>query len=148
MLSKTCEYALRALIYLAKHSSENKSITIKEISQSIDSPELFIAKILQQLCRDHFVQSRKGRSGGYYLLNHQLETNLSQIIIAVDGDRLFTGCGLGLHECSETSPCPIHHKYKGVREKIFMLYQSTYLKEFKENENFYVLKVLNEKNFI
>ncbi|MHA6696215.1 RrF2 family transcriptional regulator [Chryseobacterium sp. A321] len=148
MLSKTCEYALRALIYLAKHSNENEKINIKEISQNIDSPELFIAKILQQLCRENFVQSTKGRSGGYYLANHQLETNLAQIIKAIDGEKLFTGCGLGLYECSESSPCPIHHKYKGAREKIFLLYQSTYLKEFKENENYYVLKVSSEKNLI
>ncbi len=145
MLSKTCEYALRALIYLAKHSNENRKINIKEISKNIDSPQLFIAKILQQLCRENFVLSSKGRTGGYYLSKHQLETNLAQIIKAVDGDKLFTGCGLGLQECSETSPCPIHHKYKGAKEKIFLIYQSTYLKEFKENENYYVLKVPAKK---
>ncbi len=141
MLSKTCEYALRALIYLAKNSSLDSKINIKEIAKNIDSPELFVAKILQQLCREHFVESTKGRSGGYYLTNDQLETNLAQIIVAMDGDKMFKGCGLGLHTCSENSPCPIHHKYKDARAQICQIYETTYLKEFRTTKEFYVLRL-------
>lgn len=59
MFSKTCEYAIRALIYIAQKSKDGNRIGIKEIASGIDSPEYFIAKILQDLSRKNFVQSAK-----------------------------------------------------------------------------------------
>ncbi len=60
MFSKTCEYALRALIYIAQQSKNDGRVGIKDIAKSINSPEHFIAKILQDLSRKGFVQSVKG----------------------------------------------------------------------------------------
>ena len=71
MFSKTCEYAIRALIFIAQKSKDGSRISIKDISSGIDSPEYFIAKILQDLSRKGFVQSAKGgirrRSPGRHL---------------------------------------------------------------------------------
>jgi AraC-like DNA-binding protein len=67
MFSKTCEYALRALIYIAQQSKNDSRVGIKDISKSINSPEHFIAKILQDLSRKGFVQSVKGPNGGFYM---------------------------------------------------------------------------------
>ena len=67
MFSKTCEYAIRALIFIAQKSKDRSRISIKDISSGIDSPEYFIAKILQDLSRKGFVQSAKGPNGGFYM---------------------------------------------------------------------------------
>ena len=46
MLTKTCEYAIRAMIYVAQQSKDGQMIPIKEVAEKIDSPQLFIGKIL------------------------------------------------------------------------------------------------------
>ena len=116
MFSKTCEYAIRAMIFIAQKTKEGRRVGIKEIAKGIDSPEHFIAKILQELSRKGLLQSAKGPNGGFYLDNDSLDQPLADIVRAVDGDKIFQGCGLGLKQCSETHPCPIHHEFKKIRK--------------------------------
>lgn len=118
MFSKTCEYALRALIYITQQTKDGGRIGIKDISSGIDSPEYFIAKILQDLSRKGFVQSAKGPTGGFYLDNVSLNRSLADIVKEMDGDKIFTGCALGLKECSETHPCPVHNEFKAIRNNL------------------------------
>ena len=118
MFSKTCEYALRALIYITQQTKEGGRIGIKDIASGIDSPEYFIAKILQDLSRKGFVQSAKGPTGGFYLDDISLNRSLADIVKEMDGDKIFTGCALGLKECSETHPCPVHNEFKHIRNNL------------------------------
>ena len=46
MFSKTCEYGIKAVLYIASQSLENKRVKIGDIVQNIDSPEAFTSKIL------------------------------------------------------------------------------------------------------
>ncbi len=119
MFSKTCEYAIRAMIFIAQKTREGDRIGIKDIARGIDSPEHFIAKILQELSRKGIVQSAKGPNGGFYLDNVSMNRSLADIVRAVDGDKIFRGCGLGLRQCSESQPCPIHHEFKKIRLGLF-----------------------------
>lgn len=132
MFSKTCEYAIRAMIFIAQKSKDGNKVGIKEIAKGIDSPEHFIAKILQDLGRKRLLQSLKGPNGGFYLDAESLECSLADIVKVVDGDKLFTGCGLGLKQCSESHPCPIHHEFKAVRKGIQQMLENAKLGEFTE----------------
>lgn len=132
MFSKTCEYAIRAMIFIAQKSKDGNKVGIKEIAKGIDSPEHFIAKILQDLGRRRLLQSVKGPNGGFYLDEEALECSLADIVKVVDGDKLFTGCGLGLKQCSETHPCPIHNEFKLVRKGIQTMLENAKLGEFME----------------
>ncbi|MFT4023236.1 MAG: Rrf2 family transcriptional regulator [Flavihumibacter sp.] len=118
MFSKTCEYAIRAIIFIAQKTRDGGRVSVKEVAKGIDSPEYFIAKILQELGRKGLVQSVKGPTGGFYLDHAALNRSLADIVRAVDGDRIFSGCGLGLKQCSESRPCPIHHQFKSVRKQL------------------------------
>ena len=118
MFSKTCEYAIRALIFIAQKSKDGSRVGIKDISAGIDSPEYFIAKILQDLSRKGFVQSAKGPTGGFYLDSVSLNRSLAEIVKEMDGDKIFSGCALGLKECSETHPCPVHNEFKHIRNNL------------------------------
>lgn len=133
MFSKTCEYAIRALIYIAQQSKDGLKVSIKDIALGIDSPEHFIAKILQQLSRKGFVKSVKGPNGGFYMEADELKINLATIVREIDGDRLFTGCGLGLKACSELHPCPIHNDFKVIKEKLMIMLESSQIKFFVDN---------------
>lgn len=132
MFSKTCEYAIRAMIFIAQGSQDGNKVSIKAISKGIDSPEHFIAKILQDLSRRGFVQSVKGPNGGFYLNDESMGCSLADVVKAVDGNKIFSGCGLGLSQCSETHPCPIHHKFKKIRNEINQMLEEAKLGEFNE----------------
>ena len=132
MFSKTCEYAIRAMIYIAQQSKKQQKSGIKEIALAINSPESFMAKIMQNLTRNGLVQSSKGPNGGFYLEKHHLQCSLADIVKIVDGDQLFSGCGLGLNQCSELQPCPIHNEFKNVRKTIYKMLQKAKLSEFSE----------------
>lgn len=131
MLSKTCEYAIRAMIFIAQTSKDGRKAGIKEISKGIDSPEHFTAKILQDLSKKRIVQSMKGPNGGFFLDAYDLEnTSIAQIVEAIDGDNLFVGCGLGLKRCSETHPCPLHNDFKKIRNELRTMLENAKLCTF------------------
>ena len=132
MFSKTCEYALRAMLFVGQKSRDGNRTGIREIAEGIDSPEYFIAKVLQELSRKRLIQSQKGPAGGFYLDKKGMECSLADIVKAIDGDKIFLGCGLGLRECSEKKPCPIHNEFKKIRKEIYDMLQSARLNEFNE----------------
>lgn len=130
MFSKTCEYAIKASIYIASQSLENKRVGIKEIAQEIASPEAFTAKILQVLSKNHIVDSIKGPNGGFEIQATKMRTTLlAQIVKAVDGDNIFISCGLGLKNCSAKNPCPLHNQFAKIRNDITILLESTNLED-------------------
>jgi len=130
MFSKTCEYAIRAVIFIAQQTKQGSRIGIKEIAKGIDSPEYFIAKILQDLSRKGYVQSAKGPTGGFFLNDENLNQSLSEIVREMDGDKIFTGCALGLKECSEMHPCPIHNEFKNIRIKLKNMLENSRIVDF------------------
>jgi Rrf2 family protein len=133
MFSKACEYAIRAIIFIAQKSQAGERTGIKDIAKGIDSPEPFLAKILQDMSRKGLVQSVKGPNGGFYLEGESLKTTLAEVVTAIDGDKLFTGCGLGLKACSEKKPCPIHDEFKIIRRKIQSMLETTTVGEFNKS---------------
>lgn len=136
MFSKTCEYGLRAVIFIAQESKVDKRVSIINISNAIDSPSAFTAKILQQLTKNKIVQSIKGPNGGFYIDKKNLKNiALSDIVKVLDGDTIYTGCGLGLHQCNEKKPCPLHFKFKEIREELKEMLEKTTLLELSNDEN-------------
>ncbi|MEQ7799930.1 Rrf2 family transcriptional regulator [Pedobacter sp. ASV1-7] len=135
VFSKTCEYAIRSVFFIAHRTASGNKVGIKEIATGIDSPEHFLAKILQDLSRKGIVQSAKGPNGGFYMEETALKRPLADVVEAVDGKSIFTGCGLGLAYCSETNPCPLHHEFKAIRNQLRDLLEQTMIKDFSENLN-------------
>jgi Rrf2 family iron-sulfur cluster assembly transcriptional regulator len=130
MFSKTCEYGIRAAIIIASESYQDNRIGLKEIAKKIDSPEAFTAKILQILSKNNIINSIKGVGGGFEIPKETLsQIKLIQIVSAIDGDSVFTGCGLGLSHCSEIHPCPVHDKFKEIRNGLTEMLENTNLEE-------------------
>jgi len=130
MFSKACEYGIKASIFIAISSYEGKRVSPKEISKEIDSPQAFTAKILQDLVRHNIINSVKGAYGGFEIdKNNIASIKLSQIVNAIDGDKIYKGCGLGLHTCDEDHPCPVHDKFKIVRTELKDMLETTNLEQ-------------------
>lgn len=131
MFSKACEYGIKATLYIAQQAlSTEQKIGVKDIAKEINSPEAFTAKIMQTLSRDKIVYSMKGPSGGFFIPKDELGSiKLSSIVKAIDGDDIYQGCGLGLEQCSETEPCPLHDKFKLIRDELAKMLTETSLLE-------------------
>jgi len=119
IFSKACEYGIRAAVYIAYTSSRNEKAGIQEISEEIDSPPHFTAKILQALARKKVISSIKGPSGGYFM-NNPASIDLVEIIRAIDGNGLFSACVMGLKTCSDSRPCPMHDQMKPIRTQLLI----------------------------
>ena len=129
MFSKACEYGIRAVIYITKQSMMNLKVSLKDISKAIDSPEAYTSKILQQLARHTIIVSTKGPTGGFFIEKNAIEDmKLCSIVSALDGDHIFTVCGLGLKLCNEKTPCPVHHQFKIIREDLRLMLENTTVK--------------------
>jgi Rrf2 family iron-sulfur cluster assembly transcriptional regulator len=124
MFSKTCEYAIRAVVYISSAPHGDK-LSIDSICEQIQAPKHFTAKILQLLSHEGIVSSQKGIHGGFYIGKEQSELPLIKIVTAIDGTKVFDGCGLGLAHCSEVNPCPMHGKFKSIRTDMKNMLQTT-----------------------
>ncbi|WP_413513171.1 RrF2 family transcriptional regulator [Myroides odoratus] len=133
IFSKTCEYALRAVLYIAKRSEQGYKSGIKEIAEEVNSPEHFLAKILQKLSREGLIQSTKGPNGGFYLDHVDFNRPLAEIVEAIEGKELFIGCAMGLSYCSETNPCPLHNDFKKIRDNLAHVLRTTTIGQFNQD---------------
>ena len=136
MFSKSCEYGLRATIYIAQQTTLNNKVHLNTIAQEIGSPQPFTAKVLQLLAKNNIVKAIKGPHGGFLIDEKNLKTLLlSDIVNAIDGNKIYTGCGLGLKQCDANSPCPLHNSFIAIRENLKTMLESTTLKSLAHDMN-------------
>jgi Rrf2 family protein len=118
MFNKETEYALRGLVYIQIRNLTGEKPGVAEIAREIDAPPFFTAKILQRLVRQGYVNSLKGKGGGFYFDNSKPELPIKDLIVATEGSNLLSGCGFGLRHCNTGNPCPLHEKYSPIREAL------------------------------
>lgn len=133
MFSKSCEYGIRASIYVAKHSLLQEKVSLKEVAKHTDSPPAFMGKILQKLTQMEILSSLKGPNGGFYVdMDCMEKISLFNIVLAIDGDGIFEDCTLGLRKCDGQKPCPLHFKFVKIRSKLKENLEMTTLKSLAE----------------
>lgn len=131
MFSKATEYALRATIFIAQKGTEEKKLSIDEIATAIDSPKSFTAKILQALTKDnHIISSVRGPNGGFYLTEKSKQLPVRIILQAMGDEEVLEKCVLGLKQCSEHQPCPMHEQYKSIRKQLKELFVTKTIQQF------------------
>ncbi len=116
MFKKETEYALRSLIYIQIQNRSNITPGIAEIAAEIGTPKPFTAKVLQRLVRNSFIESVKGKNGGFFFDKNKPELTLKEVIYSIEGDNTYSRCGLGLSTCDDTCQCPIHDSFSEIRD--------------------------------
>jgi Rrf2 family transcriptional regulator, iron-sulfur cluster assembly transcription factor len=132
ILSKACEYGIRAAVYIAFKTSKHEKAGITEISEEIGSPIHFTGKILQALSRKKLVSAVKGPNGGYFIQDPS-SVYLVDIVRAIDGNNLFSACVMGLKTCSDSRPCPMHEQIKPVRTQLLIEFSKKSVQELVQN---------------
>lgn len=136
IFSKACEYGVKATVYIAEQSMNNTRVSLKDISREIGSPEAFTAKVLQLLVKKGIITSVKGATGGFEADSKEIKkVKLIDIVIAIDGDLNDKKCLLGLNKCSEIHPCPVHNKYKFIKNDLMAMLKNTSLVEMSNSVN-------------
>ena len=129
MLSNSSKYAIKAVLYLAVNSSVEKKIMIKDITEPINVPQAYIAKLLQLLVKEKLISSARGPKGGFYLTKENLNETTLQIIYSIDGENRFNSCLLSLEKCDKNKPCPLHKILSPSRKKILKKLKNKTIKE-------------------
>ncbi len=132
MFSKTCTYAIRAMLYLAAHTDEDRKMRVDEIAKELAVPKHFLAKILQQLTRYQLASSMKGPNGGFYLSESDKKASLLPVIEQIGGPQNLTSCVLGLPECSSTKPCMFHQQAVAYRNNLLDMFGKETIGELAE----------------
>lgn len=113
MLTQTGEYALRAMVYLAR-KGEQGYVGVKEIAQATDVPSNYLAKILQQLTRAGVLESQKGFGGGFRVARKLNKITLYDIVQPLERVEKFQQCVLGQRMCNDQVACPLHDAWKAI----------------------------------
>ncbi|MHB1188989.1 RrF2 family transcriptional regulator [Thiobacillus sp.] len=117
IFSRTSQYAIQALIYLATQPS-GELVLSRDIAHTLGVPSAYLAKILQDLSRAQLLHSFRGRNGGFSLRSGAEHRNLLDILLLTDGPRVDRECLLGLKACNDETACPLHRKWKPVKKNI------------------------------
>jgi len=107
-------------------------VLARDVSAHEKIPGPFLGKIFQTLVRSGLLTSSKGPGGGFALARRPDEIALFDIYQAIDGTTYLDACAVGLARCSDDTPCPLHDRWKPIRERIRMYLQSTSLKDMAE----------------
>ena len=126
MLSSSSKYGIRAVTYIASQSKNNSKIGIKKISEDLDLPTPFLAKILQLLAKQKILSSSKGPHGGFSLLRDPKKITLFDIITTLDGNDFFDDCIIHNMPCKcvdeKKLQCPIHDDYFKLRKGLLKFF--------------------------
>ncbi len=126
LLSGTAEYALRAVVYIARHP-QAEPVRATQLAEAIDVPRNYLSKILHGLVRAGVLRSTRGKRGGFELDVQPNELPLLRVISVFDALTGQRRCLLGRPECSDQNPCPVHHRWKATAEEIARFFRETTL---------------------
>ena len=131
MLSRKTKYAINALVYLARESKDEEPIQISRIAESEHIPRKFLEAILLDLRHAGMLNSRKGKTGGYFLQKTPEEINIADVMRLFDGPIALLPCVAYKYyercdECVDEETCGIRAVFSDVRmETVRMLKNAT-----------------------
>jgi Rrf2 family protein len=136
-ISRKSDYALRAVLYIAKQSNDTRS-SINAIAESEKVPRDFLAKILKELTRAEILKSYQGVHGGYQLARPPAQISVLDVIEAMDGP-------LGVNLCVRgDNGCDCEHRDRCAMYPFWRKRQNQ-IRSILKNETFAKLKRASKK---
>jgi Rrf2 family transcriptional regulator, iron-sulfur cluster assembly transcription factor len=126
MFARSSGYAVQALTHLAGQPS-GKLVGAREMATTLNILMPFLWKILRKLGQRKLVRSFKGVRGGYELARPAKTIHVSEILMAGRDTGQVGRCILGLAQCSDQEPCPLHSQWKDVRAQMEATLETTTL---------------------
>ncbi|MGA2809481.1 MAG: Rrf2 family transcriptional regulator [Terracidiphilus sp.] len=114
-LTRAADYAVRVMIHLATLPPHERTL-LPALAHATATPESFLSKILQALCRAELIASRRGKSGGFEILAAGREASIRSVIEAIDGPICLNICLISGASCGRKSFCPAHPIWASAQE--------------------------------
>lgn len=127
MLSRSSEYAIRALTFLAQHQSDSRHYLARDMAEQLGIPAPFLGKVLQPLVTRGILHSRRGRSGGFRLARPAGEIRLVDIVETQETVAVTGACLLGQVPCNDAEACPLHDTWKRAYDSFHARLRTTSL---------------------
>jgi len=134
-LSQKCQYAVRAILELAKRQGQGP-ITASEIASSQVIPQRFLEVILNELKPSGLIESRRGVRGGYFLSGKPEDIKVGQVIRLIDGPLEPVRC-VGDHtkpSCPLRDRCALVELWSAARKAVEEVYDGTNFQDLVERE--------------
>ena len=144
MISRTAEYALRAVVHLATVSSvENAescppttvSLTAGQIAAATQVPLSYLSKVLQTLARAGLIISQRGMGGGFSLARAPAQITVYEVVQTVDPIARIVSCPLGL-EAHQGFLCPLHATLDAATALVEQSFRATTIAQLSTTPNF------------
>jgi Rrf2 family protein len=121
---KTTEYAIRVMVYLAKHTGDR--LSTRALHEALDIPYKYLGRLMSKLADAKLVDVELGSQGGYQIIKNLDSIYLYQIADLVEGLEDYERCILGFQQCSDEHPCSLHNRWIERRDNIkSMLFETS-----------------------
>ena len=130
MLTKTSQYALRAVVLIAE--AGDRRVPAQDVAAALDVPPNYLSKILYALARAAILDSERGPRGGYALARPAAAITLDQVVAPFEAIDLRGFCLLRRRRCSAGSPCSVHNRWKDVAEPMREFFAQTTIADVAE----------------
>ncbi len=131
ILSRASEYAIRLIFYLFERQPLSRYVRIKDVAKDLDVSYNQLAKVAHILIAKKILVSSTGPTGGIDLGSKSNDLTLSAIVNNFGDGEIFYRCILGLSECSNENPCPIHAIWGDTRGDMKDIFFNKSLSELK-----------------
>ena len=122
-LTRAADYAVRVMIHLAALPPKERAL-LPALARATGTPESFLSKVLQALCRAGLISSRRGQAGGFEILARGRQASMRQVIEAIDGPIYINVCMISGASCDRKSYCPAHPFWSKAQEAMLNVLES------------------------
>lgn len=115
-LTRRGDYAVRAMLALARHGREREPLSARRIAEGMAIPERFLPQVMGDLARAGLVEASPGRNGGYRLSRRADEVSLLDVVEAIEGDSRRKTCVLRGGPCGHDGTCDVHDVFFAAQD--------------------------------
>jgi len=124
-LNKTTKYAISLLAYMA--NSPDQLYSAETLHKELNIPRRYLRLLLTDLGKHGFIESTRGRNGGFKLSRDSKKTSVAQVIDALEGLENYDRCFFGIRNCVNDNPCAMHHAWSDTRSTLMQTLEKTSL---------------------
>jgi len=123
-ITRQTDYAIRAVLYLAKHGSSQR-VSTSTVAREMKIPASFLAKIISQLSIAGLLHTSRGARGGVSLAREPKDITVLDVVEAIDGPILLNECVAEPGTCSFEEDCPLHPIWHEAQEQLVQRLRNT-----------------------
>lgn len=126
ILSQKCQYALRAIYEITRRQGE-WPVKSGDIARAMAIPPRFLENILAQLKQGGFIESKRGKEGGYMLADPDRDLTVGEIIRFIQGPLAPVHCMTEgwAGKCPLAENCPFHSMWERAQQALVEVYDQT-----------------------